>query len=118
MGAATQGGIPVSYPGQLCDRGQPRRRTVAGNRVFLEICSVWKLLPVLKFNSQIHRNRRIAGLGKLGGGDSGEQAEETRVRSRTETSVSGRRQPFLWGCASPEGDVSPWLQVLALLNVG
>lgn len=43
--------------------------------------------------------------------------QASRVRSHTETRVSGRKQPFLWGYASPEGDVSPWLQVLALLNV-
>lgn len=66
MGAATQGGISVSYPGQLCFRGRPRRKRVGGNQVSLRIGSVWKPLLVLKFNSQNHRNWTIVGLGDWG----------------------------------------------------
>ena len=80
MGAETQGGLSVSYTGQLCFYCQPRRKRFAGNQVSIGIGSVWNLLPVLKCNLQIQRYWMTLGLGDLRS-RGGEEAEETQVRN-------------------------------------
>lgn len=89
MGAATEGGISVPYPGQFYSCGRPRSGGVAGNQVSPGIGSGWKPLPVLKFKLYIRINETVWGTGGVTGGRR-EVAEEIPVRSTVGLDLEGK----------------------------